>query len=333
MNSESTRSSVLASLVIHAVILGLFAVLMVVFKRPDPGPEPIDVVFYQPGEYIPPPPAPVLPDPQPEPEPEPEPEPVVEVAKATPVPTPRVEPAPQPVEEIQVAKLQPAPEPKPRPVPVQPKRPRREVKTNLLNAAITKPATKMPTRERKTSTGSFGEAETTDAPTRSRLRGGTQVGNFAVADTPQQEKTPRRDVVKTSGFGAADSAQAPSGRQGAGSGNVTTGGFGSTAAKPRPRSSRKVQTEAPDTPVDILSKPTPVYTAEARELRVQGEVALRVTFLASGQVKVLEVLNALGHGLDEAASDAAKRIRFKPARRDGSPVDHTAVIRIVFQLV
>ena len=35
---------------------------------------------------------------------------------------------------------------------------------------------------------------------------------------------------------------------------------------------------------------------------------------------------------DEAAIEAAKKIEFKPARRDGRPVDHTATLRVVFQL-
>jgi hypothetical protein len=40
----------------------------------------------------------------------------------------------------------------------------------------------------------------------------------------------------------------------------------------------------------------------------------------------------MGHGLDEAATVAAAKIRFKPALRNGSPVDSTAVVHVVFQL-
>jgi len=332
MSAESTRSTVIASLVIHVVVFGLFAILITVFKRPDPGPEPIEVVFYKPGEYVPPAPAPPVPLPEPEIQPEPEPEPAVEVAEAKPDPKPEVKPKPAPV---RVAKLQPPPEPipEPEPEPAKPKRPRREVKTNLLNAAVTKPATKMPTRQRETTTGSFGEREKGAVePRRPRLRGGTRVGNFAVADTPQAGKAPGREVVKTSGFGSSD-AKAPARRSSGDSGDVKTGGFGSTATTQPARSTRKTPTEAPDTPVEVISKATPIYTSEARELRIEGEVTLRVTFAASGKIEILEVLDRLGHGLDEAAIDAAKRIRFKPARREGRPVDHTAVLRIVFQLV
>jgi TonB family protein len=81
-----------------------------------------------------------------------------------------------------------------------------------------------------------------------------------------------------------------------------------------------------------VSKPKPIYTEEARGLKLEGDVVLDVTFEASGRVNVLGVAQGLGHGLDEAAVEAAKKIRFNPARRDGSPVDHTAKLRVVFRL-
>jgi len=47
---------------------------------------------------------------------------------------------------------------------------------------------------------------------------------------------------------------------------------------------------------------------------------------------VNRVVRGMGHGLDEAATAAAGKIRFKPALRNGSPVDSTAVVHVVFQL-
>jgi TonB family protein len=85
-------------------------------------------------------------------------------------------------------------------------------------------------------------------------------------------------------------------------------------------------------PVSIKEKPSPVYTAEARRLHVEGEVLLQVMFTATGQVRVLRVLHSLGYGLDEAATQAAERIRFSPAEQEGRPVDSTATLHIVFQL-
>jgi TonB family protein len=57
-----------------------------------------------------------------------------------------------------------------------------------------------------------------------------------------------------------------------------------------------------------------------------------VKFGADGKVEVLRVVSALGHGLDEQAERVAQQIRFKPAARNGQPVDHITLIHILFQL-
>jgi TonB family protein len=44
------------------------------------------------------------------------------------------------------------------------------------------------------------------------------------------------------------------------------------------------------------------------------------------------VVQGLGHGLDEAAIEAANKMRFKPALRNGQAMDSTAVVHVVFQL-
>jgi TonB family protein len=85
--------------------------------------------------------------------------------------------------------------------------------------------------------------------------------------------------------------------------------------------------------VQILSKPTPTYSAEARDLRTQGDVVLEVVFRADGFVDVVRVVSGLGHGLDEAAITAAKRIRFEPAKSDEQAVDFPARLRIEFRLI
>jgi TonB family protein len=85
-------------------------------------------------------------------------------------------------------------------------------------------------------------------------------------------------------------------------------------------------------PVEIVFKPSPVYTEEARRLGIQGQVALSVIFQATGAIKVLSIIKSLGHGLDESAEQAATQIRFKPAQRDGKPADFPATLRIEFRL-
>lgn len=86
------------------------------------------------------------------------------------------------------------------------------------------------------------------------------------------------------------------------------------------------------TSLEVLSKPSVQYTSEARQLKVQGDVVLRVTFTATGQVLVNGVVHSLGHGLDEEARRVAQQIRFRPATRDGQAVDMTTNITITFQL-
>ncbi len=86
------------------------------------------------------------------------------------------------------------------------------------------------------------------------------------------------------------------------------------------------------TDVVVISKPQPEYTSEAKQLKVQGDVILRVTFTASGQVVVQGVVQGLGHGLDEEARRVAQQIRFRPATRNGQAVDKTTNMTITFQL-
>jgi TonB family protein len=86
------------------------------------------------------------------------------------------------------------------------------------------------------------------------------------------------------------------------------------------------------TNLEVISKPPVQYTTEARALRVQGDVVLRVTFTATGQVQVQSVIHSLGHGLDEEARRVAALIRFHPATKDGQAIDLTTNITITFQL-
>jgi TonB family protein len=85
-------------------------------------------------------------------------------------------------------------------------------------------------------------------------------------------------------------------------------------------------------PVEILAHNRPDYTEEGRKLGIQGEVLLRVRFAASGQVCVLNVVQGLGHGLDEQAERVAEKIRFKPAESNGQQVDSVAIVHVIFEL-
>ncbi|HEY3938668.1 MAG TPA: TonB family protein [Bryobacteraceae bacterium] len=135
-------------------------------------------------------------------------------------------------------------------------------------------------------------------------------------------------LVRESGFGAVGAASGHA----AENGQVRTGAFADAIANPQ--SSRKTaEASAPAvTPVEILFKPKPVYTAEARSLRLEGQVSLEVVFLSTGSIRVIRVVHGLGHGLDEAAQQAALQVRFRPATRGGVAVDTNATINITFEL-
>ena len=136
--------------------------------------------------------------------------------------------------------------------------------------------------------------------------------------------------VRQTAFGTIGQSEGTPGGTGHSSG-VRTGAFGKpeTAGQPAPRSR---PAEPVFTPVEIISKPKPAYTEEARNLKLEGQVSLEVVFLSSGSIRIVRVVHGLGHGLDEAAQQAALQVRFRPATRGGVPVDTSATIHITFQL-
>jgi len=113
---------------------------------------------------------------------------------------------------------------------------------------------------------------------------------------------------------------------------VATGGFGAEQVVHAGPKIAQVDSGPATSPVEITFKPNPVYTDEARSLKLEGEVLLEVSFSATGSLHVNRVVRGLGHGLDEAAIAAANKIRFKPALRNGQPMDSTAVVHVTFQL-
>lgn len=329
---DGSRKGVFAaSLAIHVMLLGVFPLLISRFGGDDE-PEPIDVVFYRQAEERPALVAPERPEP---PEPPVEPEPVIEVARVEPPkperrPEPRPTPRPEPRPLVRQAQQQSPPAP-------LPEKPRREVRTDLFAQAQQEPSP-APARRlpKETRSAGFAAVEVEPAPQRERKnRAAARSGVFEVEPSPAENAptvAKRQRAVNRGGFGDEAPAATPAGNTSRERGAVKTGGFGDAEAVAPAARRRDKPEESPDTPVEILSKPKPAYTAEARELKVEGEVVLKVVFDAAGKMRVLNIVEGLGHGLDEAAVEAAKEIEFKPAKRNGKPVDHTAVLRIVFQL-
>lgn len=157
-----------------------------------------------------------------------------------------------------------------------------------------------------------------------------QGGGFGAAEFSRSSGT-SGGGARLGVFDARPSLASDGGGRG-GPGRVATGAFGDMAAQAPGARPLARQSEAPASEVEILFKPRPMYTDEARRLRIEGTVELEVLFARTGEIRVLAVDRGLGHGLEERAIQAAQGIRFKPAHANGSPVDRTAMVHIVFQL-
>jgi TonB family protein len=279
------------------------------------------------------------------------------------IPTPDLQPPPPPVQAPPVtAKLVAPPPVLPMPdaklfVPkdVQPKPKVQEVTAPKLEAKFTPPV--LPQEKnlpvRAVYTGTFGSSApaTVSAPIPQVQTGGFGDPNGLKGDGKQGAHLVAAQVGSFDLPQGAGNGNGTGGARGI-SGAVASAGFGSGIAqgvnpKPmqmvaqsgfgsqvvaRPAAQQQMTAGPATTPVQITSKPRPVYTDEARALKIEGEVLLEVLFGANGQLHVNRVVQGLGHGLDEAAIAAANKMQFKPALQSGSPVDSTAIVHVVFQL-
>lgn len=320
------------SAVLHAAVIGaavsLAGVTSVVAPRPD-----TNLTFV---EVVPPPPVRVMlrmppvvkehvryiEEPRIEPAPEPPPVPEKVVARTEPTP-----PAPEPPREDIIE----PPKPAPRPV-------------TLGSFDPTGNSTRAPEQARTVAAAGFDAAA---ARTPDMKLATAAVGGFDLSRGKAQSGTDRPNVVGDAGFGAGISTGR--GRGGAG-GVVTSGGFDSgkaggrggpqgvvkstdfDARAPQQAAQQAAPQARTEVALEILSKPTPRYTDEARAMKIEGEVLLDVEFAATGEVRVLSVVRGLGHGLDESATRAVQGMRFKAAQRNGQPIDVRTTVNIVFRL-
>ena len=85
-----------------------------------------------------------------------------------------------------------------------------------------------------------------------------------------------------------------------------------------------------DTKVRLLNKPEPVPPEEARRNDVRGRVVLRAVFSGNGTVTNIRVIAGLPYGMTESAIEAARRIKFVPATKDGKPVSMWLQLEYLF---
>ena len=87
-----------------------------------------------------------------------------------------------------------------------------------------------------------------------------------------------------------------------------------------------------DVKAEILTRPEPRYTREARRAGVQGNVVLKVLLLANGKIDRIRVVRRVPFGLTENAIRAACEIKFKPAIKAGKEVSQWVTLEYAFRL-
>jgi TonB family protein len=260
------------------------------------------------------------------------------------VPAPEAVKVPEPQPERVVAREEPKPDPRPEAPVVTPKKPA-VVQVGAFDSGPASPQMVNPSKPLAQAGFDTQAARASDPRTASAV-----VGAFdqSAVGGRMRPGNGRPNGVADAGFGTGVGVAAGGG----GKGVVAAGGFDSGGGSAGGGGTRTAQTvkstdfdaratqaapqqvkRAPsETPLEILSKPTPVYTDEARAMKIEGEVALEVEFMATGEVKVMRILRGLGHGLDESAMRAVKAVKFKPAQRDGQAVNVKTTVNILFQL-
>lgn len=212
------------------------------------------------------------------------------------------------------------------PAPVRTPEPTRQIEIAGFDRAANKPVEPKPAM---TAVGAFDRAAPGSTPPQTSRETVVADAGFNRSTVAASTASEGR-VVRDTGFGNTNSREKP--RAAETPTEITPVGF-DRARTPQKVAGSPAPPPAPKIiPVEVLSKPTPIYTEEARKLRIEGDVLLEVEFTSTGAVRVLRIVRGLGHGLDEAATQAAQQIRFKPAQDQGRAVDSRATVNIVFRL-
>lgn len=335
-NRPSNWRSLLTSLVVHSILLlVLIALPLTSIKNYSPVKRSVSSITLAP---LPPQPEAPTPLPRPVRVPPPvavapsalrfTPPPVASASTPTPKLEVRTEPAPVISPPTQSATAPALELPTSTPVPAPP----REIKTNVF-AGSPVSSGQSEGKSRQVESAGFGD------PNGMR---------------PEAGKTGKLQTASLGAFDGGCCGQGGSGTGRKGTGGVASSGFNNNVSgggasngsrhavqqgvfgapqSDSPVTTQKRTIEPIRTPVDIQFKPKPAYTDQARAMKIEGEVLLKVIFAATGQIRIVGVVKGLGYGLDESAVASAERIVFKPAQLDGNAVDSPAVLHIVFKLI
>jgi TonB family protein len=144
------------------------------------------------------------------------------------------------------------------------------------------------------------------------------------------------ESTTTHGTGVVAVAGIPHGVPNAtGTGKVAGGQQVSLGVTPPPATPKPaaVASTNPGKTVTVISKPKPEYTAEARQMHIEGVVTLRIRVSPNGAVEVVGVAKPLGYGLDDSAKRAIMATKFQPATdSSGQAIPWEGLVNVTFQL-
>jgi TonB family protein len=108
--------------------------------------------------------------------------------------------------------------------------------------------------------------------------------------------------------------------------------FAPPTPSPTPTSDESIEPVTESLHPTLIYREKAKYTDEARKNDVEGTVVLQVVFHMYGLLTDIKVIHGLPDGLTENAIEAAKKIRFQPAMKDGRPISVRGTLEFPFYL-
>jgi protein TonB len=331
---RQSRASLVGSIAINVLLAVIVIILGAAARRTVLDNRKREAVLVMPVEIKPMPPPKVVPPKFPTPKPLPTPDPKVVLREVKPIEVPRAQPVPVPMPAV---------------TPAPPKQ--------VVAAAAPKPTTvnlgrsaSVPNHDAHPAPVSLGAQDNPIAPSNRPAVAAIDLGHTGLHGMPPGSGRGANAAAVSLGSGQPQGSLGGAGShavQGVKLGGVTDGtgnrpgnGLGSRPAqvalgRAPEQAASAVHLDHP--PIrqgpQVIYKPAPVYTAEARTMHLEGRVAVRIKVSSVGQVSVQGVTSGLGHGLDESAVRAIQATRFRPALDNtGRPIDWEGVVNVTFQL-
>ncbi|HKP37784.1 MAG TPA: TonB family protein [Pyrinomonadaceae bacterium] len=82
----------------------------------------------------------------------------------------------------------------------------------------------------------------------------------------------------------------------------------------------------------VIYRVEPAYPDDARDKQIKGSVLLTMVVDAQGNPTNIQITKSLYPSMDQAAIEAARKMRFEPALKDGQPVSDSLLVEFYFSL-